>query len=308
MGSLIAGLFFLVVAAVVFFVRRGATSNPSKIGATVGVGAASLLGVVLIVASCVATVGTQDVGIKTTFGHQSANGLSNGLHFKAPWEQIHTLDDAVQTDAYASNGYNGSDQAGTAGGCISVRIARQATACVNTIIRWQIPDKNVGTLYRNYKTNDNIRDQLLHRDLQAAVNVAFANYDPLGLNAQGDSTQPSTTQLATKIDTAIQDQVGSDLTILSVTVPIFNFDPETQSRLNQLQLQVAQTRIAQQTLQTNKAQARANQVLAASVNHDPGVLESKCLDILNTAVQKGQPLPAGFSCFGPSSRASIAVK
>jgi hypothetical protein len=57
---------------------------------------------------------------------------------------------------------------------------------VNTIIRWQIPDKNVGTLYRTYKTNDNIRDQLLHRDLQAAVNVAFANDDPLG--AQGDSS------------------------------------------------------------------------------------------------------------------------
>jgi len=70
--------------------------------------------------------------------------------------------------------------------------------------------------------------------------------------------------------------------------------------------QIALTRVAQQSKQTAQAQAEANKALAASVADDPNVLVSKCLDILKEAVDKEQPLPAGFSCFGPSET-SIAV-
>lgn len=273
----------------------------NRIGAGVVFGIAALF----LLLSSVKFVGTQDIGVITSFGHPSG-AMSNGLHWKAPWEQVTVLDGKIQTDTYASNA-DGSTQQNAQGGCISVRIARQATACVNLSIRWQNDKNGIDYLFRNFHDNENIRDKVIHRDLQTAVNVAFAKYDPLGLNANGDSTQPTNTQLADTVLSEMKDQVGQYLDVQSIYIPIFNFDQNTQARLNLLQQQVAQTRVAQQAELTAQAQAAANKALAASVSNDPGVLVSKCLDILSEAVQKGQALPAGFSCFG-NTNTSIAVK
>lgn len=300
---------FLICAIIALLCLGGsflAETSDGKIGARVGAGVVGFLGIIFLLFASLTVVGTHDIGVLTTFGRPDGS-LSNGLHWKAPWQNVTKLDGRIQTDTYASNGYNGSDQNGAQDGCVNVRIARQATACVNLTIRWQLTQTGVDYLFKNFKTNDNIRDNLLHRDLQTAVNVAFAKYDPLGLDANGDSTQPTTTELAATVKSALEQQVGQWLSIPQVFIPIFNFDPETQKRLNQLQLQVAQTRIAQQAEQTAQAQAQANKILAQSVSHDPNVLVSKCLDILNEAVQKGQALPAGFSCFG-SPATSVAVK
>jgi regulator of protease activity HflC (stomatin/prohibitin superfamily) len=264
----------------------------------------SFIALLLLILSSLTKIGTQDIGVKTAFGKTVGSGLKPGLHWKAPWESVHRLDFKTQTDTYASNGFNGSTQNNAQGGCIVVRIARQATACVNVSVRWQNVQSGVDFLFKNYKTDDNIRNNLLHRDLQSAVNVAFAHYDPLGLNPKtGDSTQPTNVQLGATIQQALQSspQVADNLAIYSVLVPIFSFDPATQDRLNQLQLQVAQTRIAQQSEQTATAQAAANRALAKSVINNPGVLQSKCLDTLADAVKANYALPAGFSCFGGSS-------
>ncbi len=92
-------------------------------------------------------------------------------------------------------------------------------------------------------------------------------------------------------------QIGSQVQVLSVFVPVMHFDTATQSRLNALQAQVAQTRIAEQAIKTAQAQAAANAALAASVSTDNNVLVSKCLDVLAEMVNKGQTVPAGFSCW-----------
>lgn len=302
---MIFAVIFVVIGLVVYAAASVATDDSDKhdvrIVAKVILGLAGLL----VFLSCFVMIGTQDIGVRTSFG-RPAGGLTNGIHFKAPWEKVVRLDNAIQTDTYASNGYNGDMQNNAQGGCVNVRIARQATACVNITIRWQIRKSTVDYLFRNYRNNDNIRNNLLHRDLQTAVNVAFAKYDPLGIDNAGNSTQATTATLSTQVQAELAGQVGNWIDVSKVFIPIFNFDPDTQSRLNQLQLQVAQTRIAIQAEKTAAAQAAANRALAASVSNDPGVLVSKCLDILAEAVQKGQALPAGFSCFGPSNAVAVA--
>lgn len=303
--TFIVFIIFAVLAVLVGLGSLAATTNDGRIGARVGAGVLGFIALLMLLFASIASVGTQDVGVLTSFGHPDG-ALSNGLHFKAPWKKVTTLDNAIQTDTYASNS-DGSLQQNAQGGCINVRIARQATACVNTVVRWQERVDGVDYLFRNYRNNDNIRNNLLHRDLQTAVNTVFADYDPLGLNANGDSTQPSSATLAKQVQQELQSQVGQWINVSTVFIPIFNFDQETQKRLNLLQQQVAQTRVAQQAEQTATAQAAANKALAASVSNDPGVLISKCLDILSEAVQKGQALPAGFSCFGGTGT-SIAVK
>jgi regulator of protease activity HflC (stomatin/prohibitin superfamily) len=275
-----------------------------------GYGAVAI-GVLIAILSCVTTVGTKNVGVLTTFGRPTGY-LQNGLHWKAPWENVTELNDAVQTDTYASDGgAGGRQQQGATATCINVRIARQGTACVNVSIRWQIRPTGVDYLFRNYKDNDAITDNLVLRDLQSAMNEAFSTYDPLGIDQNGLSTNSplnaaSGPSLSSQVHTQMVNEIGSWIDVQTVSIPLLNFDNATQDKINQLQQQVAATRVATQAQLTAQAQAAANQALAASVSNDPNVLTDKCLNILKEAVDKGQALPAGFSCFAGSS-ATIAV-
>jgi hypothetical protein len=61
-------------------------------------------------------------------------------------------------------------------------------------------------------------------------------------------------------------------------VPLVNYDQATQDRINALNVEKANTRVAEQRAKSAGAEARANEILAASVSNTPNVLVSKCLD------------------------------
>lgn len=298
----------IVVALVLFAASRLAEpGSEAREGLPWGTGVLGLLALLFGVISMLAPVGTKNVAVLTTFGKPDG-ALGNGFHLKAPWQVKHELSDAIQTDTYASDKGEGT-QSHAEGSCINVRIARQATACVNISLRWQIREDGVDYLFRNYKDNDAITKNLLLRDLQTAVNGAFAGYDPLGLDENGNSNQPSAVALAAKVQEQMRTDIGKWIDVNSVLIPIFNFDKGTQDKLNQLQQQYAATRVAKQQLLTNEAQAAANRALAASVTNSPGILVSKCLDIVKESVDNSRPLPAGFSCFGGSATGlAVATK
>lgn len=308
-------MFLFVTAIILLLISGGVTlfafsvkSDPKAPfgGIMGGATAVAALGWLLVFLSCVAVVGTKNVGVLTTFGHPDGY-LSNGFHLTAPWQSVTELDDAVQTDTYASDGgAAGHQQGGAVGTCIAVRIARQGTACVNVSARWQIKPSGVDYLFRNFHDNNSIQDNLVLRDLQTAMNQAFSSYDPLGIDTEGLSTNKPLGDMATAVRDQLRSEIGQWIDISSISIPLLNFDPATQDKINQLQQQVAATRVAAQAVLTAKSQAEANQVLAASVGHDPNVLTDKCLNILKEAVDKGQALPAGFSCFTGSS-ATVAV-
>lgn len=69
--------------------RRGA-------GWVLGFFGAILLGVVLLGASCVASVPTGHTGVVTTFGRVEDYTLSAGIHTKAPWQEVVNMDNRVQ--------------------------------------------------------------------------------------------------------------------------------------------------------------------------------------------------------------------
>jgi regulator of protease activity HflC (stomatin/prohibitin superfamily) len=298
-------LLVLGVAAVVFSARRrravraGARSEAPTSGLPSASTAAGIGGVVLVVlgvaaavGTCITMVPTKEFGVVTAFG-RPVRTLSNGLHAKLPWEKVVTIDAAIQTDNHTSDAHS----------CINVRIAHQATACVDTSIRWRIKDSATDGLYQDYRDFHNIRDSLVTRDLNAALNAAFEDYDPLSVDDNGNATTPPLADLSAEVTTAMQRQIGSQIDVLSVIIPVVNFDNNTQGKVNALLAQVAQTRIAQQGIKTSQAQAQANKVLAGSVSKDPNVLVSKCLDL----VESGKAaLPAGFSCW-PASASAVVV-
>src|SRR5439155_10896900 len=107
-------------------------------------------------------------------------------------------------------------------------------ACVNVSIRWQIRPEGVDYLYRNFKSNDHITDNVVLRDLQQAMNIAFSSYDPLGVDASGNNTNPPLTDYSDKITTQMRSEIGRWIDVQSVIIPLLNYDPDTQKKVQQL--------------------------------------------------------------------------
>lgn len=249
-------------------------------------------------ASMVAFVPTKDIGVVTTFGAPTGSE-PNGAHFKAPWQDVTLMDGAIQTDTH--------NKVGNQEDCIKVRIAHQIVACANTYVKWQVKESSVDTLFQNYREFDNIRDSLVTKNLQSVLNSIFESYDPLAVDPKtGNSSAPELSILSQDSLGKLKLAVGDQIDVKELSVTVLNYDDATQRKINDLQGQVAQTRIAEQAIQTAQKQADANAKLASSVSKDPNVLVSKCYDLMGEMVAKGQQLPAGFSCW-PGSGSAVVV-
>lgn len=293
------GLIFVVLmAAVAAVCWVGSVLAPTedKRMARVCAVTASVFTVVLLFISCIQVVSTKNVGIETAFGSTQGE-LSNGLHFVAPWINVTEMDAAIQTDSY------------TGDNCLNVRIANQQTACVDVSIRWRIKPKKADELFQNYHTFENVRDSLVTRELIAAVNRQLGDYNPLNSVQYGAPvgvpTNPSFATIAQRVTSQMGSEIGGQIEVLNTIIPYVSFDSQTQSRINQLQQQIALTRIAEQAKATNIAQATANRALAASVNTSPNVLVAQCLTILQEMVKNGQAVPPGFSCWPGGSLTGV---
>lgn len=278
-----------------------------KLGAKITAGISLFVAVCLLGFSTIFIVPTREVGVLLTFS-KPVGTVGNGLHVKAPWQSAEDMDAAIQTDNHVEKGGRTSDGQSELS-CVTTRIAHQAVACVDVTIRWRIVEDQAANLFQDYREFGNVRDSLVTRDLNAAVNSVMESYDVLSVDDKGQSTAPELSEVASEVKTQLTGQIGDQIDVMSVIIPVVHFDASTQERVNALQSQIAQTRIAEQAEQTASAQARANRILAQSVSNDPNVLVSKCFDLLNESITKGYPLPAGFSCWGASSAVVVpAVK
>ena len=291
-------IVFLVVAVAVFLGARNAATalrRPLRLAAGASLG----LAVLFFVLSLFTVVPTRDIGIVTSFGKPVGN-LDNGIHVKLPWEKVKTLDGAIQTDSYLER--NGND-------CTDIRIGNESTACVDNSIRWRIRLRAGETLYQDYRDMDNIRRSLVTRELTAALNEVLSDYNPLS-QIQDDSANPAGANLnefSRQVADKLRQQVGDQIEVINVIIPLIHFDKPTQSKINLYQAEVANTRIAQQREKTAAAQARANDRLKSSVSNNPNVLVSQCLDTLNEMVKENQKVPIGFSCWPGGSATSVVL-
>lgn len=285
----VALCFFFVV--LVFTVATAALLKSLNLNAVrLGIGGLVFLVLVTGILSSWRQIDTRNVAVVTTFG-RPVGQLDNGPHLIAPWEDTTEMPATIQTDTYVNSNKN----------CVNVRIAYQIIACADISQQWRIKEEAVDGLYQNYKHFDSVRDTLVSRKLFTAANDAFKDYDPFKIDENGNSITTPLPELSKKINQDLKQAIGSQIEVLSTFVSLVHVDQATQAKLNALQAQVAQTRIQNQAKQTATAEAQANQILANSVNNNPGVLESKCLDIMKSMVDKGQALPAGFSCLGQGS-------
>lgn len=308
MTSLILAIFSAVLFVIFLFIwikMKRDKGRPKSYDTTKIVIGYVCLGLFVAAAACTwvsstCIVKTKEIGIVTSFG-RPLYPLNNGFHFKRPGTNVTELDGAIQTDSHLKS--NGT-KAGAY--CVRVRLANQSIGCSDVSIKWRIREGAATSLFKNYRDFPNIKDSLVTRELTSALNKAASDYNPLSVDDQGNIKSKAGKNLSGTVTKLMKSEVGSQIEVLNVFIPITHFSKATQARLDALQTQIAQTRIAEQAEKTATAQAAANNKLSASVSNDPYVLVSKCFDLLNERTAKGYSIPTGFSCW-PGGSSAIVV-
>jgi regulator of protease activity HflC (stomatin/prohibitin superfamily) len=260
-------ILLLVVTVVAGLGVLGAKSPTAKSRSMRIAVVAGVLTLFVVILGSTTIVSTRNIGVVTTFGRPGGT-LTNGLHWKAPWQSVTEMNGTIQIDNH------------TGESATTVRLGNNSTAFVENSVRWRIQPAAADELFLDYREFENVRDNLVTRELRAALNEVFADFDPLAPeNVEGANVQALGDDVAEKLRTKVGDQVE----IINVIVPLVNYDDATQERINALNVETANTRIAEQRAKTAAAEARANEILAASVSNDPNVLVSKCLDAAREA-------------------------
>lgn len=280
---------------------RAQDQQAAKMGVSVGAFLTLILGLFILVMDSWTMVPAKNVAVLNVLGNANAS-VANGPHVVWPWAKVELVDATKQNvNLNADMGQWDKGVCTT----IPVRLGNSTTACPDMTLQWNINEgSNISSLWRNYRgTNDNVvanvGTNLVMRHLQSAANQAFEHFDPLkALNDQGNVVV-STTQLGKDIENNLRAALGNDIVIDYVTLGLIHYDAATQNRINAYAQQVADTRIAEQAVQTAVKQAEANAKLAADTNSsNEGVKYQNCLNLIRDLAAKDQlkNLPPAFTC------------
>jgi regulator of protease activity HflC (stomatin/prohibitin superfamily) len=301
----IIGCIFAIITIIGITIAIFADDADRVTGAVIAV-VAGIITVVTLVGSSVREVPVNSLGVPTAFGKVETT-IGPGLHYwNAPWTRVNIENATVQT--LSLEGPN----------CLTVRIADAQTACVDVSVQYTVEKDGGSKLFETYNNSndtimDNIQNNFVLRRLEVDLSNAFETYNPvtsIQLAAEGTPVgtpkNPSVTDLSASVVSQLRSDMAGLIDVRDVLIPRIAYDPSVESALNSVLKQTVATSVAEQAVKTAQAQAAANKALAASVSNDPGVLVSKCLDAVNTAIQDNYPLPAGFSCFSASTVSVLA--
>ena len=183
----------------------------------------------MLILGAITIVSTRNIGVVTTFGRPSGT-LSNGLHFKAPWQSVTEMNGTIQID-------NHTGEAAT-----TVRLGNNSTACVDNSVRWRIQPAAADELFLDYRDFENVRDNLVIRELRAALNEVFADFDPLARENSDGADVPA---LGDDVAEKLRTKVGGQSRNHECDCAAGHYDEATQSRINALNGEKANTRVAE---------------------------------------------------------------
>jgi SPFH domain/Band 7 family protein len=234
-------------------------------------------------------IGASDIGIVIS-GGRPVGHIGPGYNWIDPWEQDTVMDDAVQVKDY------------TGASCIRVRIADQQTACANVNVRWKVNAQGVDNVFANYRSStQGVESGLLNVEVPHAANSVFEKYDPVNSiihqNTLGTPANPTISQLAAQVQQQVQRAIGSDVSIITLSIPTLTYDVVVQNKINSITTQVGSTVVAQEQEQTNEALAASYAKIAAVLAANPNVLVSQCMTNIEEPLAKQGAVPAYFSCW-----------
>jgi len=246
------------------------TTDSARLIALASLVLSGVIFVVAFVVCCTVIVGTRQVGIVTKWNRPTGETLTNGLHLKMPWTDVHEMDAAIQNDVFKGDSR------------IQVRLCNSSTAYADANVRWNIVQNQADELFVQYKTFDNVRSNLVERNLRTALNEAFTScFDPLSSDPLKNDL-PGTVQKAKE---KLQQTAGNQVEILDVSVPIIDYDDQTEQRINAINQSRADTTKAEQETKTAEQKRLAAEQLARQPVPDLKIAIAACLNkMANDAV------------------------
>lgn len=212
-------------------------------------------------------VPVQNVGIVTEFGAPTGRTTGAGLKFTWPWQKIADFDASLQTENNIGNP-----------GCTNVRIGSLATACVENRIQWRVRPEAAPKLWRDYKGNfDSLKNNFVKNQQQLALNAVFATYNPLSqVNLQTGQVGFDGAKLSEDLKKQLVTYMGTDIEVVTVSVPLVHHDKKTEQNIQQFQDVVAQSRILDQQ-KANAAKEKEVSDLQRQFLTDE-FLKNKCIE------------------------------
>ena len=156
-----------------------------------------------------------------------------------------------------------------------MRLANQSEARADASIQWQLREEDAEQMYLDYREFERIQHDLVDREFRASVNAVLATYNPLDAEAVATGGI-DLNGFADSIKQDMQERMGGAVDVRSVALPIINYDEQTQRKIDQLQSEVANTRTAEQSKNTAREIAEANEILRKSLT--PEVLTQRCIE------------------------------
>jgi regulator of protease activity HflC (stomatin/prohibitin superfamily) len=270
---------------------------------------------VIFLLSGIKSVPVKSVGVTTSFGRVGSE-YGPGAHWMVPWKSLNIIQDTIQTDNYAqSNGTAGNvfTASGATGTCITVRLGGQQEGCADVQLQTQVEAPAIPDLFANYSSygsdlTADIDQYVVYRDLKTVLNRTLGDYNPVAdvsatLASTGTTSQFS--QFDPALLSAMQADLAGQVNVLNFNLQYVHYDPATQDRINQITTQYADTQVAIQQEQTNKAISAANAALVQANSLSPAVLENECYTTTQDAIKAGYSLPTGWNCSGTSSSGLI---
>ncbi|QGJ90117.1 membrane protein [Mycobacterium phage Indlulamithi] len=266
-------LILVIVGSLLFGLGKG---EPA---ALLVAGVAVIIFIITAALACTSIVGTRQVGIVTKWNKPTGETFDSGLHFVLPWTDVHEMDAAIQNDVF-----NGDKR-------IQVRLGNNSTALADVNIRWEIKQDQADELFQQYKTFDNVKSNLIERNLRTALNEAFMKFDPLAGEPEKGAPPNATLSSVTADTLALMKQKsGNQVNILDLSIPVIDYDDNTEQRINAINAARAQTTQAEQDAKTATQRRLAAEELSKQPVPDLKIAIAACV---NKMAESGQNL----NCF-----------
>lgn len=236
------------------------------------------------------TVDSRAVGIQTSFGRYQ-DTLENGFQFTAPWssvEQFSTLNQTLKLEG---------DNA------VPVSFSGGSSGSADVTVRWATTAKGAEEQWKQYRTFENVRDQLVEPESRNAFRTEFSNYSPVeaidGATLNG---------ITSKVNDALKATLEkSGINVVSIQVTKVTLGDRAQNALDRIVEANANTDRA--TAEQERARIEAETAKIRQESQTPQALQRYCLEVLNSwSVASNGPVPATMNCnFGESGQTPVIV-
>ena len=229
------------------------------------------LSVVLIVASCIATVPTGCTGILTTFGKVEDRTIPSGVSLIAPWQKVIRMDNRTQKVQIQTSAFSSDIQ--------QVDVMLSVNYCIDQETA-QILYRTVGTGYY---------DNIMFPRIQENLKAVFSQYSAENLIAKRDTLSDSIAE------TTANDMKRYGITIVSIAIEDIDFTDAFTNAVEAKQVAAqnkltAETEQAQKTMEEEAAARRA--VIAANAEAEKAIIAANA-DLEVVKVQAEAALYAG---------------